>query len=234
MKVSQLFLASLFATLLAGRLPGLFQNASLGGKLAPKKRFNARGREFWLTIDDGPCRRDTEGMLEVLDSYRAKASFFLQGSRLIHSPHLARKILAAGHSVENHSFFHRSAQLWWAPEEWMQEELLRASHTIRCATGTSPRFFRAPAGRWSIPLLLACRASNLIPLGWSISARDGMCCGDLWKSMNRVIHGITPGAVVLVHQAGRRGRVEALAYLLHHLDRSGWKTTLPEPSTLRP
>lgn len=212
------------------RLTGLFQNVSWPHPNAPLLRIPEQERAFWLTIDDGPARADTDGMLEVLQKYQATASFFLIGRVVEEKPHLARRIVAAGHRVENHSWSHRSATMWAEPAALVREDLLRASHSILCATGVRPAFFRAPAGRWSLPLCKAAHEAGLISAGWSAAGGDGMCCGDLWKAMNRTISQISPGGIVLIHQGGRGGRVAALEYLLHRTHQLGWKTTLPDPA----
>lgn len=207
-------------------LPGLIPNSSLAGPLS--KKFPTREKKVWLTIDDGPGRHDTEQMLTLLKEYRAVASFFVIGKLVEKRRHLARSMAEAGHGVENHSWSHRSGSMWVEPASWVREDVARCSHAIFCATGRSPRFFRAPAGRMSPAMFQAAEANGLLPVGWSAAGGDGMCCGDLWKSMETIIAQLTPGAVILIHQGGRTGRVAALRFLLQRLQADGWRTVLPD------
>lgn len=58
--------------------------------------------EIAITIDDGPDSEVTPLVLEILDEYGAKASFFCIGARAARYPELCREIVARGHAVENH------------------------------------------------------------------------------------------------------------------------------------
>ncbi len=219
-----------FQAWLAIRSPSFLQNRNFYGSLVTE--FSTEEREVWLTIDDGPCRHDTESLLDVLEEFSAKASFFVIGKQVERYPGLARLIADAGHRVENHTYSHRSGSLWVEPDWTSGDEIRRCSHAIRCAGVRSPEFFRSPGGRWSPPLARASEREGLRSVGWSVSGGDGTCCGDLWASMNRLLAGTKQGSILLFHQGGRTGRVEALRYLLFRLNRDGWKTVFPEGSSL--
>jgi peptidoglycan-N-acetylglucosamine deacetylase len=187
--------------------------------------------KFWLTIDDGPVRGQTEGMLEVLQSYGARASFFGLGREVEKRRLLSRCLVEAGHTLENHSYAHRSALHWLQPERCLQQEIARGSHAIRVATGQGPQFFRAPAGLWSRAMLRAVKAQGLMPVGWSAGGGEGSCCGDLLAAVDRTVAALQPGAIVLLHQGGRAGRVDALRLFLERSQRLGW--SLFEPQEVR-
>lgn len=179
-------------------------------------------RRIWLTIDDGPDRHDTQGMLDALAEYNAKASFFAIGQRVERNPEMAARIVAGGHTLENHTHTHRSALLWLRSQAVLSSEISRTSLAIETATGTRPRFFRAPAGLWSRPMLEAVRQAGLLPVGWSAGGGEGTCHGDLLAAVDRTIRELHPGAIVLLHQGGRRGRVAALRLFLQRATAGGW------------
>ncbi len=206
-------------------LPGILQNFSCG--LPVMTEFQTREREIWLTIDDGPTPEDTEKILRVLEKHHARASFFLIGKRVERHPGLAEKIVRAGHGAENHGWAHRSGSMWMEPCEIVRADMERASHAIRCATGKEPVFFRAPAGRVGFAMVEEAERLGLRVVGWSAKGGDGTCCGALWDAMNKVRRQVRPGAILVVHQGGRKGRAEALDYLLYHLGKGGWRTVLP-------
>ena len=98
-----------------------------------------------ITIDDGPDPHVTPQVLSQLDLHGARATFFCVGVRVERYAELAREIVARGHDIENHSQRHRHDFSLLGPGG-MSAEISRAQESILRATGTSPRFFRAPAG----------------------------------------------------------------------------------------
>jgi peptidoglycan/xylan/chitin deacetylase (PgdA/CDA1 family) len=98
-----------------------------------------------ITIDDGPDPDVTPQVLAQLAEHRARATFFCVGLRVERHPDLAREIVARGHDIENHSQRHRHNFSLLGPAS-MAAEISRAQDSILRVTGSSPRFFRAPAG----------------------------------------------------------------------------------------
>ena len=60
----------------------------------------------FLTFDDGPCPEVTPWVLDVLDKFNAKATFFCIGKNVELYPELFKEILRRGHSVGNHTYSH--------------------------------------------------------------------------------------------------------------------------------
>lgn len=104
----------------------------------------ARG-EVAITIDDGPDPAVTPRVLAQLAEHRAQATFFCVGERVERYAELAQEIVRRGHTIENHSQRHRHNFSLLGPGG-MRAEIARAQDSISRATGSSPRFFRAPAG----------------------------------------------------------------------------------------
>jgi peptidoglycan/xylan/chitin deacetylase (PgdA/CDA1 family) len=98
-----------------------------------------------ITIDDGPDPEVTPQVLLQLAEYRAQATFFCVGERVERYADLAREIVRHGHDIENHSQRHRHNFSLMGPGG-MRAEISRAQDSIQRVTGSSPRFFRAPAG----------------------------------------------------------------------------------------
>lgn len=104
----------------------------------------ARG-EVAITIDDGPDPAVTPRVLAQLAQFDARATFFCVGERVQRYPDLAREILRQGHVIENHSQRHRHDFSLLGPGR-MRREIAEAQDSIAQVTGTTPSFFRAPAG----------------------------------------------------------------------------------------
>jgi peptidoglycan/xylan/chitin deacetylase (PgdA/CDA1 family) len=98
-----------------------------------------------ITIDDGPDPDVTPQVLSQLAERRARATFFCVGERVERHADLARDIVSRGHDIENHSQRHRHNFSLMGPRG-LSAEISRAQDSILRVTGSSPRFFRAPAG----------------------------------------------------------------------------------------
>ncbi len=98
-----------------------------------------------LTIDDGPDPEVTPRVLELLAAHGARATFFCIGVRVEQHPALARRILAEGHEIGNHSQHHHNLFSLFGP--WrMAREIEQAQASIGRVCEVQPRWFRAPAG----------------------------------------------------------------------------------------
>ena len=125
---------------------GLWPRSSLlGANMTRLPDEAARRGEIWLTIDDGPEPAVTPQVLEILEAYGARASFFCIGQRITKHASLAREIVAAGHRIENHTERHLHRFSLLGPSA-MTEEIARGQDSIANATGRRPQYFRAPAG----------------------------------------------------------------------------------------
>ncbi|WP_446811308.1 polysaccharide deacetylase family protein [Methylomonas sp. 2BW1-5-20] len=101
--------------------------------------------EIAITIDDGPDPEITPAVLDVLDRYGAKATFFCIADKAQRYPALCRDIVRRGHAVENHSMHHQYHLPFLLLGGWMAE-LNAAQDALTKVTGIRPRFFRPPVG----------------------------------------------------------------------------------------
>ena len=100
-----------------------------------------------LTFDDGPDPKTTERILNTLDKYDAKATFFMLGSRVEFYPEIAKKVHDAGHELGNHSWNH--PDLSKANHEKIVSEIHETTKVIEEATGVKPSSFRPPYGAFN-------------------------------------------------------------------------------------
>jgi peptidoglycan-N-acetylglucosamine deacetylase len=109
-------------------------------------------RKLALTFDDGPNPAITPKLLDLLDRYNAKATFFVIGRYVRECPELVKEIVARGHEVGNHTELHPNL-LWLSPTR-VHVELRLCHDAIRGAIGVPPKWFRPPFGMrnpWVIP-----------------------------------------------------------------------------------
>jgi peptidoglycan/xylan/chitin deacetylase (PgdA/CDA1 family) len=129
--------------LLAGA--GLWPRSHLLGPNWTRLPESAQVARIAITIDDGPDPEVTPSVLSQLAAHGVRATFFCVGDRVERYADVAREIVLSGHDIENHSQRHRHNFSLLGPGA-MTAEIARAQETIFKVTGSTPRFFRAPAG----------------------------------------------------------------------------------------
>ncbi|HEY0747939.1 MAG TPA: polysaccharide deacetylase family protein [Steroidobacteraceae bacterium] len=176
-----------------------------------------------ITIDDGPEPGVTPQVLAQLDEYRASATFFCVGERVLLYPDLAQEIVRRGHTIENHSQRHRHNFSLLGPSA-MSAEISRAQESIHRVTATLPRFFRAPAGLrnpFLDPILVRLK---LRLASWTRRGYDTMN-SDPDAVFKRLANPLQPGDILLLHdghaarsRSGKPVILEVLPRLLQALN----------------
>ncbi|MBQ5458548.1 MAG: polysaccharide deacetylase family protein, partial [Bacteroidales bacterium] len=103
------------------------------------RRVKGVGKIVYITFDDGPTPDVTEQILEVLDKYSVKASFFCCGQNADANPKLLKKIADEGHIIGYHSYSHKDI-LKTKPSEWLAD-------VERKSALSDVKLFRPPYGR---------------------------------------------------------------------------------------
>jgi peptidoglycan-N-acetylglucosamine deacetylase len=186
-----------------------------------------------LTIDDGPDPEVTPRVLDVLDRYQARATFFCIGDAARQYPHCVEAIVARGHAVENHSQRHRHHFSLLGPGA-LRREIEAAQLTLSELSGTRPLFFRAPAGLRN-PFLepVLCKL-GLQLASWTRRGFDTRT-GDVDRVTGRLLRGLAARDILLVHDGhaaldphGKPAVVEVLSHILSAASKANLR-----PVTLR-
>jgi len=170
-----------------------------------------------LTFDDGPGPY-TAHLLDVLDQYGAKATFFLIGSKVSSQANVVRSIHARGHQLGNHSWSH--PELPKLPVDQIAGEIDRTNDAIKQATGVTPAIMRPPYGAVNGVVLEQLRLRGMSSILWSVDTRD-------WADRNsdivcsRAVAGARPGAVILMHDIHQTS-VNAVPCILSALKQQGY------------
>ena len=192
-------------------------------------RVHGKEKLLALTFDDGPGP-DTLRLLDVLERYGVKATFFLIGKQVRRRPEVARRLVDHGHALGNHSDSHSVFRMLTSPHR----ELQRCSKAILEATGVSPELFRPPRGFRTPWILRAARRLGLSTVQWTLNSQDYAKPG-VDALVESVLSQVSPGYIVLLHDGPEdRGQtVEAVERLIVSLQNSGYRFVPLEPWTLQ-
>jgi peptidoglycan/xylan/chitin deacetylase (PgdA/CDA1 family) len=156
----------------------------------------ARG-EIALTFDDGPDPEITPKVLQVLDAYGAKASFFCIAAKAAAFPELIEEIVRRGHSIENHTYRHAPTFALNGVRA-SRREIAQAQAVLTELAGQRPRYFRAPAGMrnpWLQPIL---GQLGLELVSWTRRGFDTVC-REPRKVERRLLRSLGAGDILLLH-----------------------------------
>ncbi|OQW72095.1 MAG: polysaccharide deacetylase family protein [Proteobacteria bacterium ST_bin11] len=171
----------------------------------------ARG-EIAITIDDGPDPDITPAVLEVLDRYGAKATFFCIAAKAQRYPELCRDIVKRGHAVENHSMHHQYHMPFLLLGGWLAE-LNLAQDALTRVTGVRPRFFRPPVGLRNPLLDPVLHRLNLQLASWTRRGFDTVE-RDPQVVLAKLLNGLKAGDILLLHDSNSARTTENIPVIL--------------------
>ncbi|MCR4432090.1 MAG: polysaccharide deacetylase family protein [Tepidanaerobacteraceae bacterium] len=179
-------------------------------------------KEIALTFDDWASDKTVTRILDILDKYDVKATFFLRAKGVESNPNLARAIVEGGHDVANHSYAHLDVTSM-TPRE-LQEDIVKAHQVLTGAIQQKPTMlFRPPTGVINDTAARAIAAAGYpVIVMYDVTALDW----DTKKSAEDIVSDILKqtqdGSVILLHILDGTNTVEALPKVLEKLKRKGY------------
>jgi peptidoglycan/xylan/chitin deacetylase (PgdA/CDA1 family) len=186
----------------------------------------------YLTFDDGPSQ-NTEAVLEILQQYGIKATFFVIGRSDSHSRQIYRKILQDGHSLGIHSYSHDYGRIYSSVDACMAD-IGRLNELLFTSTGQIPTLYRFPGGSSnsiaSLSLLsqVAYRLAeqDIQYFDWNVDSGDASAYDLPGEQIIRnVVSGVKDKqhAIILLHDsAAKAGTVKALPQIIESLLEQGF------------
>jgi peptidoglycan/xylan/chitin deacetylase (PgdA/CDA1 family) len=182
---------------------------------------------LYLTFDDGPTKMLTPDILEVLDRYDAKATFFVVGRHVQRAPAALRLMADAGHAIENHSMTHRwltgVSQALFGEELTATEDLVLAAVGDLLPAGHRFSYYRPPYGAVDANTGSYTDALGYKVVGWDLDPKDWRRPGAAAIS-SFIIQRAFPGAIVVLHDGGGGSQqtVVAVETILEKLSEQGY------------
>ena len=192
--------------------------ASGSEKLLPIYKVGTDEQKVAISFDASWGATRTGKILDILDEFEVKTTFFLVNIWLKDYPDKAKEIVARGHEIGMHSVSH--PDFTRLSEEQIRKELLDNQKMIRDTTGFEANLFRPPFGAYNNKVIQICSELNIYPIQWSIDSLD-------WKSISTadMVQRVTKadaGDIILFHNDGAN-TPDALVEILKDFQERGLK-----------
>ena len=171
-----------------------------------------------LTFDAAWGNEDTEQLINILQKYNVKATFFLVGMWVDKYPESVKQLSDAGMEVMNHSDDH--AHFSSLSSEDIAKNISACNDKIEAITGVRPTLFRCPYGEYDDNVITSAEAAGVTPIQWNVDSLD-------WKGLSaeeiteRVTSKVVPGSIILFHNAAQH-TPEALPSIIEYLLSNGY------------
>jgi peptidoglycan/xylan/chitin deacetylase (PgdA/CDA1 family) len=199
-------------------------------------------RKLAITFDDGPNPALTSQLLDLLERYEARATFFVIGKYARQCPELVKETMQRGHLVANHTLTHPN--LFWLTSRAIRDEMRQAQGAIVEATGSVPKWFRPPYGfrnpwvvKTAVHLGMRTVMWSLIPGDWKPRPLEKLIrkMGTIAARAERNLSSPDAmGDILCLHDGGHRAlnadRTNTLKALEHWLPR--WRDAALEFVTI--
>jgi peptidoglycan/xylan/chitin deacetylase (PgdA/CDA1 family) len=152
---------------IVGALGGVHPRSQLFGRTI---RHTTSPLKLAITFDDGPNPAITPKLLDLLDRYGARATFFVIGRYVRVSPELTREMQARGHLLANHTETHPN--LLWLGPSGVRDELQKCQDALQKAVGAAATFFRPPFGMRNPWVVSTARDLGMETVVWTLIPGD--------------------------------------------------------------
>jgi len=160
--------------------------------------------ELFLTFDDGPHPVITPKVLNILDAYEAKATFFCVGENVQKHPETYAHIIERGHRTGNHTFNHMKG--------WGTEKTEYLDNIRKCRELVDSDLFRPPHGRITKKQAEILLASAYKIVMWSVLTKDYQQNSNREKLLQNAIRKTEPGSIIVFHDSEKAA--ENMLFLL--------------------
>ena len=156
-------------------------------------RMDKREKAVYLTFDDGPIPEATPFILDTLERYGAKATFFMVGENARKYPHLLAEVKARGHRIGNHTNNHIGGFRWWS---WLYR-----ANVVEANKVLHTNLFRPPHGWMKMMQYRVLRHCGFRVVMWDVVTRDYSRRLTAEDVLNNVRRYTRPGSIITFHDS---------------------------------
>jgi len=189
-----------------------------GGKIKPIYCVDTQEKKIAISFDAAWGAELTPQILDILDEYNVKATFFLVGFWVEKYPDILKEIYNRGHEIGNHSENHPHMSTL-SPAQ-MKLEIERVNEEIFQCINVTPTVFRAPFGDYNDALMNTVKGLNMKCIQWSVDSLDWKELG-CDKLVDTVCKKVKNGSIVLFHNNAKY-ITQALPIILEKLLQEGY------------
>lgn len=187
-------------------------------KKVPIYSVDTKEKKIALTFDISWGEDTTAKILDILDKYNVKATFFLVGGWIDNNGELVKEMAKRGHELGNHTNKHPNMSN--ISKERLIEEIMLCDSKIMKLTGQGTKLFRCPEGSYNDTVLDTVQSLGRYTIQWDVDSID-------WKEhgpsieYNRVMKKTKPGSILLFHNTAKY-TPETLPQLIDKLQQDGY------------
>ena len=188
----------------------------------PIYRVESNKKQVAISFDAACGNEETPQLLDILDEYKVKATFFLVGDWVNQFPEDVKAIAAKGHDIGNHSNTHpHMPQL---SDDMASAEITACNEKIEQLTGHAPTLFRPPYGDYNNMVVNTVKSMGMYCVQWDVDSLD-------WKDPSpeqmtkTVLNKVQDGSIVLMHN-GAKNTPAALPSIIKGIQDKGYEIVL--------
>lgn len=172
-----------------------------------------------LTMNCAWNADDIDSILDTLNKYNIKITFFIVGDWVDKYPEAVKKINENGHEIGNHSNTHPHINKLNIDKNC--EEITKCSEKLKNITGKEVNLYRCPYGEYNNTVINAANSLNYYPIQWSLDTLDytGLTGNEMWNRLDRKLK---KGDIILMHN-GTKHTADSLELLIKNIQSKGFE-----------
>lgn len=187
-------------------------------------RKSTKEKVVYLTFDDGPIPVITPWVLNQLNEFNAKATFFCIGDNIRKNPDILKQICDQGHAVGNHTYNHVSG--WKTDLRTYIDQVEKCEEFLALAENRKEKLMRPPYGKIGFNQTKTIKKQNFRIIMWDILSADFDTSISKEQCLENVTKNIRPGSIIIFHDSRKAfpNMEFALRGTLEYLQKNGYKS----------
>lgn len=203
------------------RQDSITTSSTVGKKELPIYSVDTDKKQVALSFDAAWGDEDTIQILDLLDKYNIKVTFFMTGGWVESFPDKVKEIAARGHDLGNHGENHKQMSKLSVADQ--KSEIMKDHDKVKALTGIDMTLFRPPFGDYNNSVVTTAMSCGYLPIQWSVDSLD-------WKNygVDSIVKtvlkhkALTSGAIILMHN-GAKFTKDALEQVIVGLQQQGYE-----------